>query len=134
MTYHKTMHDFTINDQWHGRFDLLWSYEAAHGQPRWRARFWDISEVDFCLIGRVVRDADVPLDYYLIPTREIGRGSWRASLDNGEVDTFRHRSLASVANFLMRGELFRKTRAGKQVLGPDHPKGGAPPKQITQAA
>jgi len=128
MVFDKIMHAITVDDRWRGRFDLMWNYQASHGQPRWRVLFWQLPEADFYLIGRMLHNASAPLDYYLIPAWEVGRGSWRSSVSNGELDVYRHRSLASVAGCLVRGDFLRKRRSSKQLLGPDHPLGGSPRK------
>lgn len=128
MVVDKTMHEMTVNDRLQGRFELVWSYETAGGQPRWRTRFWELRKARFFLLGRVLRDADVPVDYYLIPACEIGRGSWRSGVENGELDIYRHRTLASVAKRIASANFVGGKHVGKQLLGADHPKGGPPRK------
>jgi hypothetical protein len=132
MTFDMTSHLLTVDDRWRRRFDLLWNYCASQGQPRWRIRFWDSRDADpdFYLVGRMQSGTDAPVDYYVIPSWEVGRGSWRSSTSNGELDIYRHKSLASVAACLVGGEVFKKRRPSKQLLGLNHPWGGRPRKLL----
>jgi DNA invertase Pin-like site-specific DNA recombinase len=135
MTFDMTRHLLIVDDRWCGRFDLLWNYYASQGQPRWRIRFWDNRDADpdFYLVGRMLSGTDAPVDYYLIPSWEVGRGSWRSSASNGELDVYRHKSLASVAACLVGSEALKKRRTSKQLLGLDHPSGGRPRKHLAPA-
>lgn len=126
MSTHAVAHDFNISNGLHGYFMLLWNYELPSQAPRWRAQFFGSADVDFYLIGRMLGNGATPIDYYLVPQREIGRKSWRMSLRNGAIDVHRHKELAGVAVQIMRGELAFRKSSDAPLLGADAPKGGRP--------
>jgi DNA invertase Pin-like site-specific DNA recombinase len=72
---------------------VLSRYETTEaGAPRWRVS--TASEPDLTIAVRMDGANEAPLDYYLLPTLDVGAGRLRFREDNGaELDTFRFDTL-----------------------------------------
>lgn len=117
MTFYGIAHDFIVNQQINGYFQLMKSCGRNSFSPIWKMRFLEPSDIDLYLFGRLLTaDDNAPIDYYAIPRQEVGCTTWTMYLKNGPMDAYRFVTLAEVASRLVGGTLVASTYKGTPAL------------------
>jgi hypothetical protein len=117
MTFYGIAHDLIVNQRINGYFQLMKSCGRNSFSPIWKMRFLEPSDIDLYLFGRLLTEEDdAPIDYYAIPTPEVGCCTWTMHLKNGAMDVYRFTNLHRLAAHLVSGNLLASSYNGTPKL------------------
>jgi hypothetical protein len=117
MTFYGIAHDFIVNERTNGYFQLMKSCGRNSFSPTWKMRFLEPSDIDLYLFGRLLSAEDsAPIDYYAIPSVEVGCTTWTMHLKNGAMDAYRFADLGRLAAHLVKGNLLATSYNGSPKL------------------